>query len=150
MPQSFASLHIHIVFSTKHPERWLRNDLRPRLHEYLGGILRNHSCPLIAAGGTDDHLHLLVSLNRTTSVADLVRLAKSNSSGWIHDEFAELRGFQWQEGYGAFAVSQSNVDSVKAYLANQEEHHREMSFQDEFRELLKRHRLEGDERFVWD
>ncbi len=150
MPQSFASLHVHIVFSTKHREPILEPDVRPRLHEIIGGILRDHSSSLIAAGGTDDHIHLLVSLGRTISVADAVRFIKSNSSSWIHREFAHLREFQWQEGYGAFAASYSNVDAVKAYIANQEEHHRRMSYQDELRELLTRHEIEWDERYVWD
>ncbi len=117
MPQSFASLHVHIVFSTKHRARMLRPELRPRLHQYLGGILRDKSCSLAAAGGTADHIHLLASLSRTIAVADAVRVIKANSSGWIHKEFAELSDFYWQEDYGAFAVSHSNVDQVKAYIA---------------------------------
>ena len=150
MPQSFASLHAHIVFSTKHRELYLHDELRPRLFEYIGGILRQNNCVLIAAGGTEDHVHLLASLSRTIAMADAVRIIKANSSRWIHDEFQELRDFQWQQGYGAFAVSFSLLESVKHYLANQEEHHRNRSYQDEFRELLQRHGLEWDERFVWD
>ena len=149
MPQSLASLHCHIVFSTKHRRPMITCDIQPRLFEYVGGILRNHSSRLIAAGGVPDHVHLLVSLGRTLAVADAVRLIKSNSSGWIHDEL-QLSDFQWQAGYGAFAVSYSNLDPVKTYLAAQEEHHRVRSFQDEYRELLRRHNLEWDERYVWD
>jgi putative transposase len=96
-----------------------------------------------------NHVHLLVSLSRTLSIADAVRLIKSNSSGWMHDEL-RLPNVQWQTGYGAFAVSYSNIDAVKAYFANRESHHRAQSFQDEFRELLRRHDLEWDERYVWD
>jgi REP element-mobilizing transposase RayT len=150
MPQSFASLHVHIVFSTKHRQPFLDSELRPRLFEYVGGIARQHECALIAAGGTADHVHLLASLGRSISIADAVRVIKTNSSGWIHTEFKELRDFQWQQGYGAFAVSFSNLDAVKQYLASQEEHHRKRSYQDEFRELLRRHGLEWDERYVWD
>ena len=113
-------------------------------------MLREHSSSLIAAGGTDDHIHLLVSLGRTISVADAVRFVKSNSSNWIHREFSRHRDFQWQAGYGAFAVSYSSIDAVKAYLANQEAHHGKLSYQDEFRELLTRHDMEWDERYVWD
>ncbi len=149
MPQSFASLHCHIVFSTKHRQPRITPDVQSRLFQYIGGILRNHSGHLIAAGGMPDHVHLLASLGRTLSVADLVRLIKSNSSGWIHDEL-RLADFGWQDGYGAFAVSYSNVDQVKSYLANQEQHHRRVSFQEEFLELLRRHDLEWDERYVWD
>jgi REP element-mobilizing transposase RayT len=103
----------------------------------------------VGAGGMPDHVHLLVSLGRTLSVADAVRLIKSNSSGWTHEEL-RLPDFQWQTGYGAFAVSYSNIDPVKAYIANQAEHHRTRTFQDEFRAFLRRHHLEWDERYVWD
>jgi putative transposase len=149
MPQSFSSLHCHIVFSTKCRLPQIKPDFQPRLFEYIGGILRNHSSPLIAAGGMSDHVHLLVSLSRSISVADAVRVVKSNSSGWLHDELRD-RDFQWQAGYGAFAVSYSNIDPVTTYLANQAEHHRKLSYQDEFREFLRRHNIEWDERYVWD
>ena len=149
MPQSFASLHCHIVFSTKHRQPLIKPEIQPRLFEYIGGILRNYSSRLIAAGGMPDHVHLLVSPARTLAVSDAVRLVKSNSSGWIHGEF-DLADFHWQDGYGAFAVSYSNVDQVKSYLANQEQHPRRVSFQEEFLEFLRRHELEWDERYVWD
>ena len=149
MPQSFASLHCHIVFSTKGRRPLISPEFQPRLFEYIGGIVRNHSGSLVGAGGVPDHVHLLVSMGRTLAVADMVRLIKSNSSAWMHDDIGE-RDFQWQDGYGAFAVSYSNVDQVKQYLANQEEHHRVRTFQDEFREFLRRHGLTWDERYVWD
>jgi putative transposase len=149
MPQSFSSLHCHISFSTKNRQAQIDRDLQPRLFEYIGGILRNNSCALIAAGGMPDHVHLLVSMGRTLAIADAVRLIKTNSSGWIHDEL-RLHDFQWQTGYGAFAVSYSTVDQVKTYIANQEQHHRTTSFQDEFREFLRRHGLEWEERYIWD
>ena len=149
MPQSFSSLDCHIVFSTKHRQPQIKPAVQPRLFEYIGGILRNHSSRLIAAGGMPDHVHLLASLGRTLAVADAVRLIKSNSSGWIHDELA-LADFRWQDGYGAFAVSYSNIDQVKSYLANQEQHHRRVSFQEEFLEFLRRHDVPWDERYVWD
>ena len=149
MPQSFASLHCHVVFSTKHRQPTISREVQPRLFEYVGGILRNHSGRLIAAGGMPDHVHLLVEIGRTLCVADAVRLIKSNSSGWLRDTLG-LPAFQWQSGYGAFAVSYSQLDQVKAYLANQEQHHRKLSFQDEFLEFLRRHQLEWDERYVWD
>jgi REP element-mobilizing transposase RayT len=123
--------------------------MRPRLFSYLGGILRNHKSPLLAAGGVEDHLHLLVSMSRAISVAEITRIIKSNSSTWVKDELA-IRDFPWQDGYGAFAVSHSQVDHVKAYLANQEEHHKRLTFQEESLELLQRHGIEWDERYVWD
>jgi REP element-mobilizing transposase RayT len=149
MPQSFAALHCHVIFSTKHRQPQITGELQPRLFEYIGGILRSNSSALIAACGIPDHVHLLISLGRTLAIADAVRLIKTNSSGWAHNEM-RLPDFQWQNGYGAFAVSYSNIDQVKAYLANQEQHHRTMSFQDEFREFLRRYNLEWDERYVWD
>jgi REP element-mobilizing transposase RayT len=149
MPQSFASLHCHIVFSTKRREPRIEAGLQPRLFEYIGGILRHHSCQLIAAGGIPDHVHLLASLGRTVSVADVVRDIKAISSGWLHDELS-MQEFQWQNGYGAFAVSYSNIENVRTYLANQDQHHRRVSFQEEFLELLRRHHLEWDERYLWD
>jgi REP element-mobilizing transposase RayT len=150
MPQSLASLHFHLVFSTKHREPLISAEFQPRLFEYLGGILRNQKAALIAAGGIEDHVHLLVSLSREASISDTLRDLKANSSGWIHKEFPALCQFAWQAGYGAFTVSSSAIDAVKRYLANQQEHHRRQTFQDEFRELLKRHELEWDERYVWD
>jgi REP element-mobilizing transposase RayT len=149
MPQSFGSLHCHLVFSTKHRLAQISDELQPRLVEYVGGILRNQGCALIAAGGIPDHVHLLASMSRTLAVADTVRIVKTNSSAWIHDEI-EMREFQWQEGYGAFAVSYSAIDAVKMYIANQAEHNRVVTFQDEFREFLRRHHLEWDEQYVWD
>jgi putative transposase len=150
MPQSLACLHHHLIFSTKNRSPDISTDLQPRLYEYIGGVLRAQHCCLIAAGGTPDHVHLLVSLSRELSIAQTLNLMKSNSSKWIHDTFPEHRAFAWQAGYGAFAVSFSHLDGVRNYLANQEEHHRRRTFQEEFRDFLKRHQIEYDERYVWD
>ncbi len=149
MHQSFGSLHCHVVFSTKHREAWIKSDVQSRLFEYIGGILRNQSSQLVASGGMPDHVHLLLSLARTSSVADVVRVVKSNSSKWLHEAMSP-KGFHWQDGYAAFAVSYSNLEQVKSYLANQEQHHRRVSFQDEVREFFRCHQLEWDERYVWD
>ena len=129
MPQSYASLHIHVIFSTKTRRPLIVADLQPRLFEYMGGIARERGCRLIAAGGMPDHVHLLLSLSRELSIADAVKTLKANSSKWIHETFPDQRDFAWQTGYGTFAVSYSNLDQVKAYLANQEEHHRRRTFQ---------------------
>jgi putative transposase len=149
MPQSFGSLHCHIVFSTKGRQELITPEVQPRLFEYIGGILRNQSSPLIAAGGMPDHVHLLVSLARTVTVADIVRAMKANSSGWMRTEIG-IEMFQWQNGYGAFNVSYSNLNQLKNYLSGQAEHHKQHNYQDEFRELLRRHGIEWDERYVWD
>jgi REP element-mobilizing transposase RayT len=150
MPQSFASLHCHIIFSTKQRQPSLDIEWRPRLIDYVGGILRNHKCVLVAGSGVADHIHLLVSLSREFAVAEIVRLIKSNSSGWIHDNFPARSNFAWQAGYGAFAVSYSQIDAVKQYLAQQEEHHRKKSFQEEFIDFLDRHEIQYDLRYLWD
>ena len=150
MPQSFASLHFHIVFSTKNRQQMIGAEFRDRLYEYIGGILAKNDCKLIAAGGMPDHVHLLVSVGKEISISTALRLIKSNSSKWIHEEFPDHRDFAWQSGYGAFAVSFSNLGVVKDYVANQEEHHRKISFQDEFKSLLIRHEIEFDEKYLWD
>jgi REP element-mobilizing transposase RayT len=150
MPQSLASIHLHVVFSTKHRESWLTAPFAQRTYDYIGGTLRGNGCALIAAGGIPDHVHLLVSMSRELNVAELVKLVKSNSSRWIHDTFPELHAFAWQAGYGAFAVSYANIPNVRAYLANQEKHHAKESFQDEFRDFLRRHEMTWDEKYVWD
>jgi len=150
VPQSFACMHCHIVFSTKNRQPLIMADTAPRLYEYIGGILRNTGSRLIAAGGMPDHVHLMVSLGKLASLADSVRDVKSNCSRWIHETFAGLRGFAWQSGYGGFAVSYSNLDEVQRYIANQQEHHRTHTFKEEFLAFLKRHNMEYDERYIWD
>ena len=150
MPQSFVSLHLHVVFSTKHRTPTITPDLQPRLYEYIGGILRGEKCSLLAAGGMPDHVHLLASLSKTVSISDALRLIKSNSSKWVHETFSKKQDFAWQTGYGAFAVSYSNLEDVKRYIANQAEHHRVRTFQEEFIALLNRHHVEFDEQFLWD
>ncbi len=149
MPQSYAALYCHIIFSTKHREPMISRELQPRLFAYIGGGLRDEGNALLAAGGMPDHVHLLTSLTRQTSVAEVVRLVKANSSGWIHETFPPMRGFAWQAGYGAFSVSASAVPAVKRYLAGQEEHHRTRTFQEEFVEFLRRHEIGYDERGIF-
>jgi len=150
MPQSFASLTCHVIFSTKNREPLIIGELAPRIYEYVGGICRETGNVLLAAGGTPDHVHLLISVGKQTSIADLVRTIKANASGWIHKTFANQGGFAWQSGYGAFSVSLSNIDGVTQYIANQSEHHRTKSFQEEFMEFLKRHNLQYNEQYLWE
>ncbi len=149
MPQSLVCLPVHFVFSTKGREQWIRDEWAARLYEYVGGIAHAESCQLLAAGGMPDHTHLLVSVGRTVSLADLMRLIKANSSKWIHETFSGLP-FAWQNGYGAFAVGHDRVDAVRAYIAGQAEYHADHPYQDEYRSLLSEHGLQWDERYVWD
>jgi len=150
MPQSFAALYAHVIYSTKDRLPLLEPEVRPELFRYCGGILRNRKCVLLAANGVLDHVHLLVSMSRESAIADLVRDVKASSSGWIHRHFPDLREFAWQAGYGAFTVSHSQIDVVKDYLARQEQHHSGVSFQEEFRTFLIKHEIEFDERYVWE
>lgn len=146
---TYSRLLVHIVFSTKERHPWITDEIRPQLHAYLGGIARNFDATAISVGGVSDHVHLLIALPTKLAVADGVRTLKSNSSGWIHDRWPD-RLFQWQIGYGAFSVSESNQDAVVRYIENQIEHHRQRTFQEEFLELLSRHRIEHDPRYVWE
>ena len=150
MPQSYAALFCHIIFSTKNREPIISPELQPRLYAYMGGVLRNEGDVLLAVGGMPDHIHLLASLTRQTSVAEVVRAVKANSSGWIHETFPPLGGFAWQNGYGAFSVSASAVPAVKRYLAAQDEHHRKRIFQEEFIKFLRRHGIDYNERYLWE
>jgi len=148
MPQSFSSLSVHLIFSTKTRTPTILH--KDRLFEYIGGIANASGFVLLSAGGMPDHVHLLVSLGREHSIAEVVRVIKANSSKWIHETFPEEASFGWQAGYAAFSVSRSNIDGVKAYLANQEAHHRTRTFQEEHVEFLKRHNLPYDDRYIWD
>ena len=150
MPQSHAAVYLHVVFSTKNREPRLTPNFTPRVYEYLGGVAHGNGCRLLTAGGIADHVHLLVSLGRPITIADLVKQVKAASSRWVHDTFAERREFAWQAGYGAFSVSPADAVAVVEYILNQEEHHRTTTFQDEFRDFLRRHEVAFDERYVWD
>ncbi len=149
MPQSLANVLIHLIFSTKNREPFFVDKaLRGRTHAYLAEILRNFECPTIVVGGVADHVHALFRLSRTQSIASVLEHLKTSSSKWIKTQGPS--NFGWQRGYGGFSVSESNAGAVVAYIESQEEHHRKMTFQEEFRLLLKRHRVQFDERYVWD
>ncbi len=151
MAQSLAKVLLHVVFSTKERRPFLRNpQLREETHRYLGGILNGLGCPSIAVGGVEDHVHVLSTLSRTHTISDLIKEVKRSSSLWIKDREPELAAFAWQGGYSAFSLVYSQLEKVRHYIANQEEHHRRQSFQDEFRELLRRYQIPYDEAYVWD
>jgi putative transposase len=151
MPQSLAQIYVHIVFSTKERRASLQNkDIRDETHRYLGGVCNNLGCPVLCVGGVADHVHILCRLGRTITVADLVKELKRESSQWLKTKDISLRDFYWQNGYGAFSVSPGHVETLREYIANQEEHHEAETFQEEFRRLLTKSGLEWDERYVWD
>src|SRR5437879_5090434 len=133
MPQSHAQIYLHIVFSTKQHRPFLQNPaVREEAHKYLGGTCNKLGCPVLRVGGVADHVHILCRLGRTIAVADLVKELKRDSSKWLKGKGPGLESFQWQNGYGAFSVSPTHVEALRRYIANQEEHHRTVSFQDEF------------------
>jgi REP element-mobilizing transposase RayT len=140
---------MHCTFSTKERYPFINSDLESRLWPYIGGIAREHRVKALAIGGTADHLHALLSLPGMMSFAKAVQLIKGGSSKWVHDNFPRFRKFEWQEGYGAFSVSASQVPKTIAYINNQKEHHRKKTFQEEFLELLKKHGIEHDPRYIF-
>ncbi len=139
MGHTYSNLLVHVVFSTKRRASMIRADVRTRLYEYLAGVAREEFGRAVEIGGTEDHLHALISLRTDVSMADAMRKWKGLSSGWVHKTFPRYGEFGWQDGYAAFSVSASAVDSVRAYIAGQELHHRKMSFAEELRAFLDRH-----------
>ena len=151
MPQSLLAVYLHLVFSTKDRHPFLTDlILRSEMHSMLGGISNQHGCIPILIGGVEDHVHILARLSRTTTQSNWVKELKRASSIWIKERELGMRDFSWQNGYGVFSVSVSNLDSVRDYIARQEEHHRKTTFQDELRSFYRKHRVEFDERYVWD
>ena len=150
MPQSLSRILVHLIFSTKNRVAALTPALCTELYPYLAATLRDNACPALRVGGVEDHVHILFGLSRTLSVANVVETVKTSSSKWIKTRGPELGSFYWQGGYGAFSVSQSDVEAVIQYIDHQEEHHKRMSFQDEFRKFLDRYQIPYDERYVWD
>ena len=150
MPQSLAKIYLHLVFSTKDRVRIVPDAIRPDLHAYIGGILHGLGCAPIEINSEPDHAHLLFLMSRTHTVARIVEDVKTSSNQWLKGRDKQFDRFAWQRGYAAFSVSQSNADQVRAYIRNQSEHHKKVTFQDEIRAFLKRHDVEFDERYVWD
>ena len=152
MSQSLAQIYIHIVYSTKDRKPWLRDeDLQSQLYAYMATILRdNVDSPALIINGVEDHIHALVRLSRKFAVMKVIQESKVETSKWLKRQSCVRSDFAWQGGYGAFSVSASNVDDVRIYIQNQKEHHKKMSFQDELRELCRRHGVELDERYAWD
>ncbi|HMO65040.1 MAG TPA: IS200/IS605 family transposase, partial [Verrucomicrobiota bacterium] len=142
------SLSYHIVFSTKNREPWLNDAVCERLWPYLGGIARENKMMVLEVGGVADHVHVLVSIPASMSVSKAVQLIKGGSSHWIKETFANMAGFAWQDGYGAFTVSESQLDTVRDYIRRQPEHHRTRTFAEEYRTFLQRHRIEFDEHYL--
>jgi putative transposase len=151
MAQSLAQILLHIVFSTQSRYKFLADyEIRRQMHAYLTTVFRTYRSPSLEVGGPADHIHALCSLSKTLSVAELIEDVKKASSKWIKTKGGLYTKFHWQNGYGAFSVSPSQVAVVRRYIRNQENHHRRITFQEEFRRILRKHGVDYDERYLWD
>jgi putative transposase len=149
MSHSYSICLMHYVFSTKNREPTITPELQSRLWPYLGGLARERNAGPLAIGGIDNHVHILVDLPATITIAKAAQEFKALSSKWIHETFPRHRAFAWQEGYGAFSVSVSNLERIIQYIENQAQHHGRLTFEDEFVALLKKHNLTYDARYVF-
>jgi putative transposase len=149
MPHTLASLFVHVIFSTKNRIPAISPEIAGRLFSYMGGIVKERKGIPIIINGPADHVHLLISIPTTESIADLLRVLKTNSSRWVHEQFPDRQRFGWQAGYAAFTVSASRVADVENYIVRQQEHHRRVSFQDEFLTFLQRHGVAYDPDEIW-
>jgi REP element-mobilizing transposase RayT len=147
MAHTYTSLHYHIVFSTRNREPWLSEAIRQRLWPYLAGIARENAMKADSIGGVADHVHALIAIAPRIAVAKAMQLIKGASSHWIKGEFPNTAAFAWQDGYGAFTISETQVEIVRRYIRNQAEHHRRITFAEEYRALLEQHRVAFDERY---
>ena len=151
MSQTLSNVLIHFVYSTKHRQTWLKDKhVRDEMYAIMGKILQDFDCHPILINGVEDHVHVLCDFTRNYTIKKVVSELKTGPSKWIKTQGAAYQDFQWQNGYGAFSVSQSQVDRVVEYIQTQAEHHREVTFQDEFLGLLRRHELEFDMRYVFE
>ena len=150
MPQSLSKVYVHITFSTKYRQSLIDETIKTSLFEYLGGICRDLECNPGIVGGHQDHVHILCLLSRKIAQMKLLEEVKKQSSKWIKTKGEAYSNFYWQDGYGIFSVNPSEIEVVIRYISNQEAHHRQRTFQDEFRGFLEKYKIDFDERYVWD
>lgn len=150
MPQSLVRNYVHLVFSTKYRQPFIHPPVEDELYAYLGSECRRMECPPIKIGGYTDHVHVLLRLSQKVALMKVLEQIKSHSSAWMKTKGDDLQNFYWQDGYGAFSVNPAEVDRVIAYITNQKDHHNKMSFQDEYRGILKKYKVDYDEKYVWD
>jgi len=148
MPQSLSKVYLHCVFSTKRGELFISDSIQKDLHSYVIGTLSNIGSYVYEIYANPDHIHILCTLPRTVTIADLISKIKTSSSKWVKKR--GITNFSWQNGYGTFSVSSSKVGAVKNYIINQKEHHKKASFKEEYRTFLKEYKIDYDERYVWD
>jgi REP element-mobilizing transposase RayT len=149
MAQMLVCLRVHVVFSTKDRRPTITSEIEPELYAYLGGVMRNLESRCLAAGGTNNHVHLLVSQSKNMALSKLMEEIKKSSSKWIRTKGPGLRTFGWQDGYGAFTIGQSQVEALQQYIARQKERHKKQTFEEELVMLLKRYQVPYDERYIW-
>ena len=149
MAQTLTRILVHVVFSTKERRNLITPAVEPELHAYLGGVCGNRESPALAIGGTENHVHLLVSLSKNIACRDLLMVLKRDSSKWIKTQGAEFADFHWQDGYGAFSIGESQVGAVTDYIRGQKERHQTTTFEDEFVALAERYGVSFDLRYLW-
>jgi REP element-mobilizing transposase RayT len=150
MAQSLSKMILHLVFSTKERQKFITRLIRPRLHGYLAQVAREMGCEVHVVGGVADHVHLAIDFPRTITVADLLKKLKGTSSVWMKEQDREFSDFAWQGGYGVFSVSASHKHQLIEYIAHQEERHRKLTFEQEYRQFLTRYDIQVDEKYLWD
>ena len=149
MANTYSSLYFHVTFSTKKRQELITEEFQEHLWRYLGGIAREHKMKALKIGGVEDHVHLLLSLNPTQELSKAIQLLKGASSRWFNETYQRSPHFSWQDGYGAFSVSQSMLDTVSDYIKDQRWHHRQQTFQQEYIGLLQKHEVEYDPEYLW-
>jgi REP element-mobilizing transposase RayT len=149
MAQTLVSLMTHVIFSTKNREPFITPEMEPELFAYIGGILKNNECRLLDAGGTADHVHLLISQSKNMALSSLMKDVKKDSSSWIKTKGREFRNFHWQDGYAGFSIGKSELSGLRRYIGEQKEHHRKRTFQDELMQFFNDYGIEYDERYLW-
>tara|TARA_R110002051_G_C8532493_1_gene469827 strand:+ start:35 stop:487 length:453 start_codon:yes stop_codon:yes gene_type:complete len=149
MGQSLVKNYVHIIFSTKNRQPFIKQEYEDELFKYLGGVCKALDCAPIQVGGYLDHIHILCLLNKNLTIVKLLEELKTDSSKWMKKRAVDLGNFYWQDGYGAFSVNPNQVETVKEYIQTQREHHERKTFQDEYRAFLKKYKVEYDERYVW-
>jgi putative transposase len=150
MPATYSNLLVHLVYSTKNRAPLIPDTVREELHRYVSGIVRGEKCKVLEINSVEDHVHILLRLTPRKALSDLVRAIKANSSHWLNERKLGKGRFQWQDGYAAFSVSESQSDRVIAYIKRQKEHHRRTDFRAELLTLLKKNAIDYDERYLWD
>jgi len=149
MATTFTRILLHVVFSTKNRANLIAPDLETRLLHYMSGIVTNLQCHLLAVGGTANHVHMLISMAKAVTIVELMEVVKKEASKWVKTQGPQFSGFYWQDGYGAFSIGESGVAALRAYIENQKEHHRTVSFEDEFLNFLSKYNVPYDERYIW-